>query len=669
VEDITECMEQQEALRKRNEDLEKRVEELTAALAAKALLDSEDILRSITSAARDAIVVIDDQGKISFWNAAAVKMLGWNESEVVGRDLHLTLAPQSYHSTCRLGMEHFVRTGRGDAVGKTLELQALRRDNTEIPVELSLSSVKVGGHWHGVGIIRDISERKKVEESLQASEERYRIFTSITSDYVFKCCRQETKPYRIQWMAGAVESITGYSEREIYEMGCWMRIVHADDVERIGAQLMEYAPGERGTAKFRIITKSGQVRWLKESCYCEKGRTPGELLLYGTSQDITEQEMLHTQLLKNQKLESLGVLAGGIAHDFNNLLTGIIANISLAKIFVNPEEKAFKRLEEAEKAADSAKELTQHLLTFSKGGDPVKKIASIEQLVMDSASFVLRGSNVRCEFLPHNDIWQVEVDVGQINQVVNNLIINADQSMPEGGIIRVCLENLTLDTNEIVPVKAGRYVKLTIEDRGIGIPDEYQSKIFDPYFTTKQKGSGLGLATVHSIIKKHDGHICVESKVGFGTAFHVYLPASMKELPRTIHKEVKHHSGYGKILLMDDDETIRDVANEILGHLGYRVALCNDGNEALALYRQAMEQEEPFDVVIMDLTVPGGMGGKEAMKNLLEINNEAKGIVSSGYCNDPILSNYREYGFSGVVTKPYNFGELSEIVHDLISHP
>jgi PAS domain S-box-containing protein len=632
----------------------------------RALLESEATLRAITRSARDAIVMIDDQGRVTFWNAMAEEMLGWEAAEVLGRDLHLVVAPRRCHDEYYRAMGHFVRFGQGNAIGRTLELSALRRDATEIPVELSLSSVMLDGRWHAVGIIRNISERKRAEEMLQASEERYRKFASLTSDYVFRCSRVDQQQYRIQWMGGAVEAITGYSQEEMYEKGCWLSIVHPDDGERIGARLMAYEPGMRDSASFRIITKSGQVRWLKESCCCERGGAPGELVLYGTSQDITEQEVLHGQLLKTQKLESLGVFAGGIAHDFNNLLTGIIANISLAKVFVTPTDKIFTRLDEAERAADRARDLTQQLLTFSRGGAPVKKSASLEQILMDSVSFVLRGSNVRCEFMVPEDIWPVEVDVGQISQVINNLLINADQAMPQGGTVRVRIENLVAGPCDTLPLGEGRYVKCSVADQGTGIPEDLLSRIFDPYFTTKQKGSGLGLATVHSIVKKHGGHIGVESRVGVGTVFHLYLPAATREAPPPRREEEKQQVGRGKVLFMDDEEVIREVACEILGFLGYGVRLCSDGAEAIEEYQMAMERGEPFDAVIMDLTVPGGMGGKEAMKKLREIDGSVRGIVSSGYCNDPILSHYREYGFCAVVAKPYNIKEMGEVMHEVI---
>jgi PAS domain S-box-containing protein len=393
----------------------------------------------------------------------------------------------------------------------------------------------------------------------------------------------------------------------------------------------------------------------------------GEIIaVIETVQDITERRRAEQELRKAHKLESLGVLAGGIAHDFNNLLTGILGNISLAKIMTESNTKPFKRLDEAEKAVSRARGLTQQLMTFSKGGAPVKKTASMEQIVKDSVSFVLSGSNVSCRFSVPDDIWPVEADDGQMNQVINNLIINADQSMADGGIIEVCFENLSIAADNEMSLKEGRYVKITIRDHGAGIPEQYLHRIFDPYFTTKRKGSGLGLATVYSIIRNHDGYVGVESKVGTGTTFRIYIPASENRLPEIMETEEILHGGSGKILVMDDEEIIRDVAADILGHLGYSAVACCDGSEAIELYRQAITTKEPFTAVIMDLTIPGGMGGREAAARILEVDPDALLIVSSGYSNDPVIANFHHYGFSGVVAKPFDAEGLAKELKRLI---
>ncbi len=397
----------------------------------------------------------------------------------------------------------------------------------------------------------------------------------------------------------------------------------------------------------------------------KSGNVIGVVLVF---RDITERQRMEEELQKAQKLESLGILAGGIAHDFNNVLTGILGNIMLAKAHTKPEHKVYERLTEAEKACLRAKDLSQQLLTFSRGGAPIKKIASVRELLRDAVPFALSGSNVRCEFTVTDDLWPVEIDTGQIGQVINNLIINANQAMPEGGIIKVRAENMVTDAGQALPLKEGRYVKISIEDHGIGITKKHLPKIFDPYFTTKGKGKGLGLSVAYSIVKKHNGYIDVESKLGVGTTFFIYLPASehspaIKEKEKEMNRIFK---GMGRILMMDDEEIIRDVAGEILRHMGYSVEFAKDGVEAIELYKIAKESGEPFDAVIMDLTVPGGMGGKEAIGKLLEIDPAVKAIVSSGYSNDPVMANFRRYGFRDVVAKPYRIKELGETLHGLL---
>lgn len=382
--------------------------------------------------------------------------------------------------------------------------------------------------------------------------------------------------------------------------------------------------------------------------------------------DITERRTMEEELRKSQKLESLGILAGGIAHDFNNLLTGIMGNVSLLKHRTTPDDRNYARLDAIEKAADRAKDLTQQLLTFSRGGSPVKKTTSIEQVVMDSVSLSMRGSKSRCEFIMSAPVWPVNVDEGQMNQVFNNLIINADQAMPAGGVISIHFENSVVSQKDKSALPEGNYVKITLRDQGVGIPEEILQKIFDPYFTTKPRGNGLGLAIVYSIINKHGGVIRVESDVGTGTTFHVYLPAADQEPPVAVSKERQALPGRGRVLVMDDEEILREVSCEILTHLGYQAATCADGSEAVALYRRAMELGAPFDAVILDLIVPGGMGGKETIAKLLEIDSDVSCIVSSGYCNDPILAHYREYGFCGVVVKPYNIDKLGKAISQAV---
>jgi signal transduction histidine kinase/CheY-like chemotaxis protein len=377
-----------------------------------------------------------------------------------------------------------------------------------------------------------------------------------------------------------------------------------------------------------------------------------------------ERIQLQTQM---QKLESVGILAGGIAHDFNNLLAGIRNNVYLSMMHVDRENNVYENLKSAEKAIDRASNLTQQLLTFSRGGTPVKKTASIVDLIKESAEFVLRGSNVNCEYDMADNIWPAEVDQGQVNQVIHNLILNAVQSMPGGGTIRISTENIEPVPGTGLPLQEGRYIKIVMQDRGVGIAEEQLHKIFDPFYTTKEMGRGLGLSITYSIIKNHDGHISVESEPGAGTTFTIYLPASEKQPEEKETVEDTFTTGEGKILIMDDEEIIRESVEQLLTLKGYEVECAKDGDEAIELYKKAMKASKPFNAVILDLTIRGGMGGKEAVKKLREIAPDVKAIVASGYSNDPVLANYREYGFCGVFAKHDKTEELGKTLHQVIN--
>jgi CheY-like chemotaxis protein len=371
---------------------------------------------------------------------------------------------------------------------------------------------------------------------------------------------------------------------------------------------------------------------------------------------------MRVELLKGQKLESLGLLAGGIAHDFNNILTIILGNVSLARLQLNDPEKVTKRLKEAENATVRAKDLAQQLLTFARGGEPVKKIIEVAGLLNESVGFALHGSNVRGEFALANDLWPVEADEGQLSQVIQNLVLNAVQAMPEGGSVTIRAENA------VSRLEGKKFVKISVADTGVGISEQHLQRIFDPYFTTKQQGSGLGLATCYSIIMKHGGKIRATSTQGKGSMFNVSLPASEQESvvePNSL-KAVFRGSG-GRVLVMDDEEDIRKLTEAILVELGYSVESVENGAEAVDLYRKRNEEGIPFSAVILDLTIPGGVGGKETIERLLRIDPEIKAIVSSGYSTDPVMANYRDYGFSAVLVKPYRPQELSKVLQELLA--
>jgi signal transduction histidine kinase/CheY-like chemotaxis protein len=383
--------------------------------------------------------------------------------------------------------------------------------------------------------------------------------------------------------------------------------------------------------------------------------------------EIVERKRVEDELLKAQKLESLGVFAGGIAHDFNNILTAILGNISFARMQLSPSHVIAKRLEECEKAAISASDLTRQLLTFARGGEPVKKLINPALLIEEAASLVLRGSNVSSAIDLAEDLWSVEADLGQLGQVLNNLLLNARQAMCAGGNVTVRGTNEVLVAGNPQRLPAGAYVKIAVEDHGCGIPQEHLGRIFDPYFTTKSQGSGLGLASVYSIIKRHGGTVEVSSVLLVGSSFTIYLPAQPGMCPESeVVEKVVELTGGGRVLVMDDEVFVREIVTEILKYLGYYVESCVDGKEAVERFQRARESNNPFSVVILDLTVPGGMGGKEAAPLILEIDPDAVLIVSSGYSNDPVIANYRHYGFKGVISKPFDTstlaGELGRLI-------
>ena len=514
----------------------------------------------------------------------------------------------------------------------------------------------------------DMTERLQAEEALVAERERLLVTLRSIGDGVITT-DAEGKVVLINEVA---EKLTGWRQDEV-ENKPLPEIFHI--INEKTRALCEN-PVEKVLRSGRIaglanhtalLARDGTERCIADSgapIRDDTGKMIGVVLVF---RDITEQRRIEEELIKTEKLESLGILAGGIAHDFNNILTGIIGNLSMLQVDIDAKNPLFETVRAIEITALQAKNLTQELLTFAKGGEPVRKVTSLLALIKDSSRFALRGSNVRCTYSFSENLWNAEVDEGQISQVIQNLVINADQAMPEGGTIHIGAESITVSAERKPFLTEGRYVKISVVDQGVGIAPVHLQRIFEPYFTTKHKGSGLGLATTYSIIKNHDGHLEVESEMGVGTIFYVYLPASSEEITKVKEEETDLPIGQGSILIMDDEAVIRDLAGRMLTRLGYEVDFADDGTEALEAYRKAWEAEQPFVAVIMDLTIPGGMGGKEAIKRLLEIDPYARVIVSSGYSNDPIMAEFKQYGFRGVVAKPYSITELGNVLHSVIT--
>jgi len=384
-------------------------------------------------------------------------------------------------------------------------------------------------------------------------------------------------------------------------------------------------------------------------------------------QDITEKRRLQNENIRSDKLESIGVLAGGIAHDFNNLLTSILGNISLAKMMVKSSpEKLQERLASAEFASLRARDLTKRLLTFSQGGAPIRKTICFSELLKSYTGLALSGSNAIFDLQIQDNLWPIDADFGQVGQVISNLLINADQSMPDGGKISIECCNFEISNETHLPLPPGKYLYLRVSDEGLGIHEEHINKIFEPYFTQKKNGRGLGLATVYSIIQNHNGHITVDSEIDVGTTFTLYLPASdnLLDIPSVDKTGTMH--GKGNILIMDDEESVRQITGNMLSHVGFSVDFAKDGDETISMFNNALHNGRTYDLVIMDLTIPGGMGGKETITRLKEIYPKVRALVSSGYSSDPILSDYINYGFLGVILKPYKVEELCMAVIDTL---
>ena len=517
-----------------------------------------------------------------------------------------------------------------------------------------------------------LARRRETERSLQESEERLAVtFRSIAEGVI--TTDAEGKIVLINRVA---EQLTGWNTNEALgkPLKDVFRIVYErlrDPNDSPTGPAVKTGKMVDLTGNTLLVARDGTERIISENAvpvHDSDGNIVGVVVVF---RDITEKQRMEREAQRAQKLESLGLLAGGIAHDFNNLLTSILGNIGLVKLYstTGKYDKIMKTAIRTEQAVVRTKNLTQQLLTFAREGKPVKETLCIATVLEESISFSLRGSNVRCESSLPGDLRPVEADGGQLSQVFNNLLINARQAMPQGGTIKIAAENIFLGGPGLsTPSKDsaandGTYVKISVHDFGVGISKKDLKKIFEPYYTTRAKGTGLGLASAYSIILKHNGFITVDSRVGEGSVFCVYLPASTKKVEAQQEPEGPPVPGKGKILIMDDDEALLQLVEDMLMFLGYEVESARDGAKSIGAYEAAREAGKPFDAVMIDLTVPGGMGGEEAIKRLLQIDPGIKAVVSSGYSNSPVLSEYTSYGFKARIVKPYRIEELSRVLH------
>lgn len=597
-----------------------------------------DAYRVLLDELNDGVVVQDiATGAVMDMNRRAVEMFGCSRG---------TNGGPGAESAAEAFSAMLETTGREPQL---FEWRAKDRLGRTLYLEVNVKRAQVGTSERLVTVVRDITQRREAQQALRDNDERYRAMIEASHDIIWSLDREGN----FTFVNARGEELTGY-RLDDWRGKAFAPLIHPDDLEKAQDAFIRTMAGERVRYDVRVVDAGGEVRQLRANL--EPIHDAGEIVgLVGLGTDITVRTRLEDELHKAQKLESLGLLAGGIAHDFNNILTAIVGGVTLAKRCADQPELQRETLDMAERACMRARELTQQLLTFSRGGAPIRRPASIAELLHETARFALRGSNVRCKIVLAPDLRLVEMDPGQMSQVVNNLLINAAQAMPNGGNVELWATNHTLDSSDarLPTLRPGSYVRISIRDEGDGIPQQHLPNIFDPYFTTKPSGTGLGLATCYSIVRRHDGYIDVETVPGEGTTFHIYLPATEHFCLPSDEPPVPDSKRGGTVLLMDDDPMVRDVGAEMLRVLGFDAVVVSDGREAIEKYRDALERGRGFDAVILDLTVPGGMGGKETAVILRRLDERVRLIASSGYSTDPVMADHRRYGFDGVVAKPY----------------
>ncbi|MBN1496821.1 MAG: PAS domain S-box protein [Spirochaetes bacterium] len=667
------------------------------------LLRCIDYYQLLVELSNDVFFVIATDGTVLFSSASLDRILGYASGDMTGENIidyiHTDDLKPIVRSFWGMSDDNHVFFGEGrflnrdnewrsfdirsrtvyDENGKTLYITAIIHDisarvraEDELKRAHSELEARIADRTAALSTANEllqaeIDNRNRQEAILLSSEKKYRTLVNSIDDIVLNIDPEGS----VLFANPAILKITGYDQREVIGRNL-MEFIHADDIESFLAALRKGGSSvNAGPLKLieticedkelRLVKKDGIPIWVELRCRPVTDDAGAIMGFRGIAHDITRRKLIEEEMLRQGKIESLAILAAGIAHDFNNLLTAIIGNLSLAKIKIMPSDPNYLILTEAENASEMAKNLTQQLMAFSRGGFSDKKVTPIRSLLEDTAYFVLRGSGILCEFRIRDDLWEAEIDRGQISQVIHNIVLNARQAMPEGGKITLYAENEVVDARAGLPLRSGNYIKICLEDQGKGIPDDILPRIFDPYFSTKESGSGLGLAISYSIVKKHDGLITAESRPGSGSIFTLRLPAIVRapeeETPALVRPAAPKG---GRILLMDDEKIVLDMGGRLLAHLGYDVVCVSNGHEAVELFKKAKDDGVPFDVVIMDLIIPDGSGADRAIAGLKEIDPDVRTIVTSGYADDPAMVRYAEHGFTGAIAKPFSLEELDQ---------
>lgn len=639
-------------------------------------LDGADArIRSVVDHILDGMVIIDQQGAIHSMNPAGQRMFGYKGNEFLGVPF-ATLVPSYFEREFDGAPLDSTWEQLGQRTGKTTFARARTRVRKTFPVELSLTEMPVDRKRFYIAMIRDVAERNRFDEQVAAEKNSLAVTLSSIGDGVITTDLEG----RIVICNKAGETMTGWSANEA--LGQPFRTVFSFSADAVNSPKRNGSVGYRTEAdmilastpeRATLTSRDGSERVIEQVASPirdAKNQLSGVVVVF---RDITERQRDEAERRKAEALDQLGLLAGGIAHDFNNLLTAIIGNISLVSTLLPANHDLKDRLEDAQNASLRARDLAQQLLTFARGGAPIKQSASIADLVHETVSFSLRGAQSRSDIIIAPDLWSAEFDLGQISQVIANLVVNADQAMPNGGTLHVTCDNFSYaggKSSEQLDLAPGDYIRIRVRDEGVGISERCLKRIFDPYFTTKAKGSGLGLSTVYSVIKNHSGLITVDSKLHCGSTFTVFLPASRRSATANAAEPSveldEPAKGSGRVLVVDDQEAIRTLVDFSLTRLGYEVIAADNSLDGIEIYRQALEAGRRFDLVILDLTLPGGMGGKEAMKKLIDIDPMVNAVVSSGYATDATMSRYEDFGFRGMIAKPYQASELGRKVHAFI---
>ncbi|MGA2547806.1 MAG: PAS domain S-box protein [Rectinemataceae bacterium] len=654
--------------------------------AKEALQAKQRQLSEIIDFLPDATFAIDKEGRVIIWNKAIENMTGVPAAEMIGKSDYAYAIP--FYGEARPQLIDFVLKDFDEIPNRYSKI--IHEDRTFSTEVFCNALYNKRGAWvyakssplhdtdgdivGAIESIRDINEQKHAEEALKESEEKYRGITEQSADGIVVLDANGTI---VEWNK-AQEEIVGLRKNEVLGLSAlkvifWLvpnDLIIWGNSPQLQKIMNDFLQGNTNTSnktiEQTIILPDGSTKYISAHFFVIKNSSGN--MLVGIFNDRTEQKRMEKNKLlvdeylqHTQRLESLGVLAGGIAHDFNNILTGLFGFTDLAKSRVK-DEVVSEYLSNVMDNMERAKGLTQQLLTFSKGGNPVKKITSISSLVKRTCDFTIHGTNIKLQSSFPGNLWHCNVDKEQIEQVIQNLMINAIQAMPNGGVIEVNTRNLTLKENEHPTLKTGNYVIISIKDHGIGIQQEMLSKIFDPFFTTKEQGHGLGLAISHSIITKHDGAINVASEFGKGTLFTIYLPASDEYLMESAENAVNLHVGVGKILVMDDNEQVQKLISLMLQSFGYSVIAKSNGKDAIACFKEDFETIKTFTAVILDLTVQGELGGKEVVENLRKMDKQIPIFVASGYAEDQIVAHPQDFGFTASIKKPFSRVELMEVL-------